>query len=146
MRIRLMILAAVLLVACNKTVAPSDPYSGKWNVDLTKFADSTYFTPSVFVMTITNVGSSYVAAFTPLVYHLANGTTVDTYAIANDSTSFDIDDVGLLTLRVGAPVGSCVLTITGPLNGGLGNGTFSIRNGCGPNASESATWSAAKQP
>jgi len=145
MRLRMLIpAAAVLIGACNKKLEVSDPYSGPWSVVIPAFADSTYLAPANFTLNITNVGTSYAGALPDLVYHKANGDTVGTYAVVSDSTRFLIDSVGVLTLHLGGP-GTCVLTMTGPLLDGLGNGFVSLASGCGQSATESVQWSAAKR-
>ena len=139
--------AVIMVAACSSSgsTAPSDPLAGSWRVTLPRFADSTYFVPSPFTLSITkSAAGDYSASYPDLAYHMSGGGLVDTYTSTRDSSTFSVSGASFM-LRVGAPIASCVLTVQGAANGATAGGAFSLHNGCGPNPAEAGVWTATKQ-
>jgi hypothetical protein len=146
MKFPLLVMASVLFAGCSSSTAPGsgDPVTGTWSVTLPRFADSSYFAPSPFTLTVASNGGTHTASYSDLVYHMGGGAVVATYTAANDSSSF-VSSGSTLTLRVGTPTAQCVLTIQGSVSAGTATGTASLRYGCGPSPVESVSWTAVKQ-
>ena len=149
MRSILLIAAAVAVAGCSSSTStstgPSDPIVGNWRVSLPAFADSSYFAPSPFTLSIAKgAGGGYTATYPSLVYHETPSVVIDTYTAGRDSSTFSASGTAF-TLRVGAPVALCVLTIQGTTAGSTAAGTFGVRFGCGPSPADNGAWTAVKQ-
>jgi hypothetical protein len=137
----------ITALSCSKSsTGPGDPLVGAWNVTLSTIVyDSTYFTPAPVTLTITkNPSGAYAATYGDLVYHYPGGSVIDTYTQTNDSSSFTAAGDSIL-LKVGAPIGQCVMTLQGTFTGSTGAGRFWVRYGCGPGGADTASWTATRQ-